>query len=200
MIALLTGNVAAKQIDHVVIDVRGVGYHVHASATTLAALPDCGAAVTLHIHTHVREDQIALFGFVSAAERALFLRLLTVSNVGPKLAMAVLSKMAPQEFVHAVTGEDLVRLSAIPGIGKKTAERIVVDLKDRLARDHADLLLPSGAGVRGGGVNDEVVSALCNLGYTRQAAEKALTNIGATKEKSLESVLRSALKELARIQ
>lgn len=200
VIALLTGALAAKSADHVIVDVRGVGYQVHVSARTIALLPDPGTEVSLHIHTHVREDQIALFGFTSIDERTLFLRLLSVSNVGPKLAMAVLSRLAPGELVHAVAGEDLVRLSAIPGIGKKTAERIVVDLKDRLLRDHADLLQLQVAGATPMAMNDEAISALCNLGYSRQAAEKALTAVGAARETPLEAVLRLALRELARVQ
>lgn len=201
MIARLSGTLVIKSADHVVVDVQGVGYHVHCSTQSVEQLPAVGTSVTLHIHTHVREDQIALFGFSTIAERTLFLRLLSVSSVGPKLAMAVLSKLAPHELVHAVVAEDLARLSAISGIGKKTAERIVVDLKDRLVRDHPDLLqTPTPHGPAGTGNREEALSALCNLGYTRQAAEKALAAVEMPREKSLEAVIRLALRELARVQ
>lgn len=200
MIALLNGTLAVKAADHIVIDVHGVGYHIHISGQTAAQLPAVGAAAMVHIHTHVREDQITLFGFATPTERALFQRLLTVANVGPKLAMNVLSKLAPHELVHAVAGEDLVRLSAIPGIGKKTAERIVVDLKDRLLKDHAELLHERGLDGQGGNaVYGDALAALCNLGYARPTVDKALAKIGRG-EHTLEAMIRMALKELARIQ
>lgn len=201
MIATLTGTVTGRSADRVVIDVHGVGYLVFVSAQTAESLPADMASVTLQIHTHVREDQIALFGFTTVAERTLFQRLLSVSSVGPKLALAVLSKLAPHELVHAVAGEDLVRLAAIPGIGKKTAERIVVDLKDRLMRDHADLLHTApGAAKNGGPIRDQAISALCNLGYSRVAAERALAGLQPADGASLEVLLRTALRELARVQ
>ncbi|MBI2345396.1 MAG: Holliday junction branch migration protein RuvA [Deltaproteobacteria bacterium] len=200
MIALLTGKLAAVGTDHVVIDVNGVGYHVQIAELTRAQLPAIGTALALHIHTHVREDQLALYGFASLAERALFQRLLGVANVGPKTALTVLSKLTPADLVRAVAAEDLAQLSAIPGIGKKTAERIVVDLKDRLIREHADLLTGvAGNGASARGANDEALSALCNLGYTRQAAQRALAASGATATTPLEGVIRLALRELARV-
>ncbi len=202
MIASLTGVLAfkdARRPQRIVVDVNGVGYEVWAPLYTIYTLGDPGARVTLRIHTHVREDVLQLFGFATDLEQSLFERLIGVSGVGPKLALAVLSGLEPQALVRAIRGNDLGRLTAIPGVGRKTAERLVVDLKDRLAHDDADAgQTASMAPVDS--VREDVLSALANLGYQRATAEKAADRVlgrdGAPA--AFEQTLRDVLKELAR--
>ncbi|MBI4237440.1 MAG: Holliday junction branch migration protein RuvA [Deltaproteobacteria bacterium] len=198
MIALLTGLLATLEEDHVIIDVQGVGYQALVSAQTAKCLPQPGATVRLYIHTHVREDQLCLFGFATREERALFQRLLAVSGIGPKSALALLSGLSTPDLVQAVIGEDARQLATIPGIGKKTAERIVIDLRDRLLKDQVLVNLPSAGTDRSTGINHDALSALLNLGYARQVAEPAVRTAqqrshGAT----LSGLIREALKELA---
>lgn len=133
MIAMLTGRIAAKSTTHVVLDVGGVGFSVAMSTASIATLPAEGDEVTVHTHLHVREDELALFGFESAEEKGLFEQLITVSGVGPKVALSVLSSLSPAAFADAVATEDVARLSTVPGIGRKTAQRMILDLKDRLS-------------------------------------------------------------------
>src|SRR4051812_44867188 len=162
MIAFLRGRLISKKPNQAIVDVAGVGYDVAISVPTFSDLPGDGAEVSLHIHTHVREDAIALFGFMRGQEKQLFERLISVSGIGPKLAITILSGMAAEEMVRAIRSNDVARLTKIPGIGKKTAERMVLELRDKLepisAGDtpHVSTVLP---------VEEDVLSALVNLGY-----------------------------------
>jgi holliday junction DNA helicase RuvA len=166
VIAHLRGKLMQKDPARVVIDVHGVGYEVSVPVTTLTALPDLGSEVSIDIHTHVREDVIALYGFSTRRERIIFEKLMTISGIGPKLAVTILSGGSVEELVGAIKRGDLARLTAIPGVGKKTAERIILELKDKF-QEFADAA-PKPA------VQTDVVSALENLGYPRGVAEGAL--------------------------
>jgi Holliday junction DNA helicase RuvA len=171
MIAHLRGTLMAKHPNQAIVETHGVGYDVVISVPTFSALPAAGAEVALHIHTHVREDALSLYGFLRLAEKHLFEKLLTVSGIGPKLAITILSGMPADEMVGAIRGGDVVRLTRIPGIGKKMAERMVLELRDKLPA-------PTGTAeismVATSPIEEDVLSALVNLGYQRTAAEKAL--------------------------
>jgi Holliday junction DNA helicase RuvA len=196
MIAHLRGRLLAKHPNQVVVETGGVGYDVTISVPTFSDLPGLGSEVALHIHTHVREDLIALYGFLRPAEKQLFEKLITVSGIGPKLAITILSGMAADEMVGAIRGNDIVRLTRIPGIGKKTAERMVLELRDKL--------LPAGVGEVSAmpvvsAMEEDVLSALVNLGYQRAAAERALASVARNgKDGSFEVMFREALAALAR--
>jgi Holliday junction DNA helicase RuvA len=198
MIAFLRGHVLEKHPNRVVVDVAGVGYDVAVPLSTFYATGDAGTEVALRVHTHVREDQIALFGFATPLELAVFERLIAVSGIGPKLALAVLSGIEPREFAGAVQRGDHVRLTRIPGVGRKTAERIVVELRDRLPKavegaDAAPAASPADV------MHDDLVSALTNLGYHRQAIDPALSKVMTDDSAAkFADVLRAALKELGR--
>lgn len=170
MIAFLRGVLLERSPSRVVVDVHGVGYELLIPVSTFQALPAAGSEVELRVHTQAREDAIQLFGFATARERALFEHLLGVSGVGPKMALAALSGLSAPELAAAIAASDLARLTAVPGIGKKTAERICVELRDRLGEFAAAAAtappLPAAA--------EEVLSALVNLGYARALAEKAV--------------------------
>jgi len=199
VIARLAGTLLEKDVRDVqrlVIDVSGVGYEVHAPLSTVYAVGDAGAAVTLRIHTHVREDAIQLFGFVSALELTLFERLIGVNGVGPRLALAVLSGIEPPDLVRAIRDSDLARLVRIPGVGRKTAERLVVELRDRLPTDVA---AAGEAADQPDDVRTDLLSALANLGYQRPLAEKAVDKVlqGAT-DREFEPLLRDVLRTMAR--
>ena len=196
MIAQLTGTLVTKAPDHCVIDVNGVGYAVLVSLSTFAALPEAGERAKLVIHTHVREDQLLLYGFAAPEERLLFQKLIGVSGVGPKTALAILSGLPAGPLVEAISAEDRARLATIPGVGKKTAERIIVELKDRIAKD-VSFASPGPAGSRGR-MRDDALSALVNLGYPRTVADEALRNIAWTEGIPIEEAIRAALKELCR--
>ncbi len=170
MIAHLRGRILSKQPGQVVVEAGGVGYDVTISVPTFTALPAEGAETALHIHTQVREDLLALFGFFEIAEKRLFERLITVSGVGPKLAVTILSGLNPESTVAAIRGHDHAMLTRIPGVGKKLAERLVVELKDKLE----DLAVAPAAKLPGGPAADDVLSALVNLGYQRPASLKAI--------------------------
>jgi Holliday junction DNA helicase RuvA len=166
MIAHLRGKLAQKDTARVIVDVNGVGYEVFVPLTTFSVLPDTGAEVSIDVHTHVREDLIALYGFSTRRERAIFEKLMTISGIGPKLAVTILSGGSVEDLVTAIKRSDLARLTAIPGVGKKTAERIVLELKDKL-QDFAEAPAKSS-------IEMDVLSALENLGYNRAMAEAAL--------------------------
>jgi holliday junction DNA helicase RuvA len=166
MIAHLRGKLAQKDPARVIVDVNGVGYEVFVPLTTFTALPDTGSEVSIDIHTHVREDMIALYGFSTRRERRIFEKLMTISGIGPKLAVTILSGGSVEDLVTAIKRSDLPRLTAIPGVGKKTAERIILELKDRL-QDFAEGPVKSP-------VENDVLSALENLGYLRAHAEAAM--------------------------
>lgn len=199
MIALLRGRVLEKQVNRVIVDVSGVGYDVAVPLSTFYSLGDPGADVVLRIHTHVREDQLALFGFLTPLELALFERLIAISGIGPKLALAVLSGMEPRDLVSAIQRGDVARLTGIPGIGKKTAERISMELRDRLPKALEATVGAAPAPSAGDVLRDDVASALVNLGYHRQAVDKVLDRLLERDDTpDFERTLRSALKELAR--
>jgi Holliday junction DNA helicase RuvA len=189
----------------VIVDVGGVGYDVTVPLSTFYVMGETGADVALRVHTHVREDQLALFGFATALELAIFERLLGVSGIGPKLAISVLSGIEARELTTAIQRGDVARLTRIPGVGKKTAERVVVELRDRLPKALADTAAGSPAPVAADSARDDLVSALGNLGYHRQAVDRVLdrlltdaANATASGEPRFEDLLRLALKELAR--
>src|SRR6202030_2803811 len=171
MIAHLRGKLLAKHPNQAIVETGGVGYDVTISVPTFSGLPGVGGEVALHIHTHVREDMIALYGFLRPAEKTLFEKLITVSGIAPKLAITILSGMAADEMINAIRGNDIARLTRIPGIGKKTAERMVLELRDKLTLEKAGEVTTSPAM---SAVDEDVLSALLNLGYPRATAEKAL--------------------------
>lgn len=173
MIAHLRGRLLSKTPGQAIIDCGGVGYDVSISVPTFSALPAEGAEVSLFINTQVREDAIALFGFLHRDEKRLFERLITVSGIGPKLGITVLSGLPAASLVAAIRGGDHAQLTRIPGIGKKTAERVVLELKDKLDDLHGDTPARD-SGFHAGPVADDVLSALVNLGYRREAAQKAI--------------------------
>ncbi len=196
MIAALRGRLAAKVVPRLVIDVHGVGYDVQVPLSTYARTCDIGEEIALHIHTHVREDQIALFGFASLLEQQVFERLLAVSGIGPKVALAVLSGIQPADLVTAVHTNDAARLTVIPGVGRKTAERIVLELRDRLP---AAIGEPGDAPAGAGGIRADLLSALVNLGYPRPTVEKVVAAVAkAQPDATFEQALREALAQLAR--
>src|SRR6185437_12055210 len=171
VIARLKGTLVEKSTSRLVVDVGGVGYDVLVPLSTFYGLGDPGTPVALRVHTHVREDVIALYGFASPLEQDLFERLISISGIGPKLALAVLSGIDPAELIRAIKAQDVARLTRIPGVGKKTAERIGLELKDRLPQAIA---APDAEAPTGGAVRDDLLSALMNLGYNRQAVEKTV--------------------------
>ena len=198
MIAFLRGRVLEKHPHRLIVDVAGVGYEVAVPLSTFYGAGEPGADIALRIHTHVREDQLALYGFATALELVVFERLIAVSGIGPKLALAVLSGIEPRELVGAIQRGDLARLTAIPGVGKKTAERISMELRDRLpkALEAAGGAPPPAAG---DALRDDLVSALANLGYHRQSIDQALDRVLTDDAPpAFEAALRAALKHLSR--
>jgi Holliday junction DNA helicase RuvA len=171
MIAHLRGKLLIKHPNQAIVETGGVGYDITISVPTFSDLPALGQEVALHIHTHVREDTIALYGFLRSSEKALFEKLITVSGIGPKLAITTLSGMAADEMVNAIRGNDLARLTRVPGIGRKTAERMVLELRDKLPAPEANAATPVSTR---SGIEEDVLSALVNLGYQRGNVEKAL--------------------------
>jgi holliday junction DNA helicase RuvA len=174
MIAHLRGRLLSKTPNQAILECAGVGYDVTISVTTFSALPAEGAEATLHIHTHVREDQIALFGFSETQEKRLFEKLLTISGIGPKLAITVLSGISADRLITAIRSGDHATLTRIPGIGKKTSERVVLELKDKLDDLAVSIPTTTGAGPHHGPAGDDALSALVNLGYPRPTAQKAI--------------------------
>ena len=193
MIAHLRGRLFSKRPGQAIVEAAGVGYDVVISIPTYTSLPAEGAEVSLHIHTQVREDILALYGFLDLKEKRLFERLITVSGVGPKLAVTILSGLNPESTVTAIRGQDHATLTRIPGVGKKLAERLVVELKDKLE----DMAVAPAAVVSAGPAGDDVLSALVNLGYQRPAAQKAIES-AVEKDKSLgkdfDALFRAAMK------
>ncbi len=199
MIAQLRGRLLEKQPNRVVVDVNGVGYDVHIPLSTFYEMAEPGAEVTLRTHTHVREDALLLFGFATRLELQIFERLLSVSGIGPKLALAVLSGLEPAELVNAIRTANVARLTGIPGIGKKTAERIGLELKDKMASiTPAEQPAPSPAD-DDEALRTDLLSALMNLGYHRPLAERAVSAaIANADNRSFEAILKHALRELAK--
>jgi len=184
MIARLSGTLAAKSLEGVVLDVGGVGYDVRLPLSAFPGLPEVGARVTLHVHTHVREDAIHLYGFAGAEDKAVFELLIGVSGIGPRLALTLLSGMTSADLVGAIAAGRPERLRSVPGIGKKIADRLVVELKDRIQRLPDAVRAPAPAAApppaaagAGDDVEADLLSALVNLGYTRAVAEKAIARV-----------------------
>ena len=199
MIAFLRGRVIDKQPNRLVVDVQGIGYDVHVPLSTFYEVGEPGTEIALKIHTHVREDALQLFGFLTDIERQLFERLIAISGIGPKLAIAVLSGMNPRDLLTAVQRGDVVRLTGIPGIGKKTAERIVLELRDRLAQLAAPHVADTAAVNGSESVRADLLSALQNLGYHRPQADKAVeSTLKSNPDATLEDALKFALRELMR--
>jgi Holliday junction DNA helicase RuvA len=199
MIAHLRGRLLEKHPNRVIVDVQGVGYEAHVPLSTFYDLGEPGSDIALRVHTHVREDALALYGFATMLELQIFERLISVSGIGPKLGLAVLSGIEPDDLVAAVRSGDVARLTAIPGVGKKTAERIGLELKDKIGA-----LLPAqrAAAQEGSGAESlrvDVLSALVNLGYHRPLAERAVDAAGKKSgSPTFEATLKQALRELAR--
>ena len=196
----LRGTLILKKPNLVLLDVQGVGYEVCIPLTSFYELPAEGSEVMLKVHTHVREDALALFGFCSQREKELFLKLISISGIGPKLAVSILSGAKVEELAQAIADGNLSRLTAIPGVGRKTAERVVLELKSQIT----PFLLPeqaraTGAAPGADGLQDDILSALVNLGYPRAGAEKALSTAlrSGNAERSFEGLLRLTLKLLA---
>jgi len=199
MIAFLRGRVFDKHPNRIIVDVNGVGYEVHVPLSTYYDVGDAGAEIALRVHMHVREDALQLYGFITPLEQVLFERLIGISGIGPKLAIAVLSGIDSRELVVSVQRADVARLTSIPGIGKKTAERIVLELKDRLRDVSTVDVSGSEQKPTGDQLRDDLVSALENLGYHRPLAEKAVDVVrGREGEAGFEAALKAALRELMR--
>jgi holliday junction DNA helicase RuvA len=206
MIAHLSGTLLSKQATSVILDVAGVGYEVTIPISTFYELEEPGSSVQLRIYTHVREDALQLFGFKTARERELFLRLISVSGIGPKLGITLLSGMSADEMIASIRTNNLARLTLIPGVGRKTAERLVMELRDKVASLSSEELEEelgakpeSAAAPSEDAMRSDALSALLNLGYQRNAAEKAVTSaLTEAGEVSVESILRLSLRRLAK--
>ena len=198
MIAHLSGTLLEKQLQRLIVDVGGVGYDVLVPLSTMYVIGDPGSPVVIRIYTHVREDTLQLYGFATVLEQTLFERLISVSGIGPKLALSVLSGIEPAELIRAIRSSDIARLTRIPGVGKKTAERLVVELKDRLPQ--TDVTEPSKAeeeAEREPDVRDDLLSALANLGYQRSSVEKTVDKVlRSSEDRTFEPLLRATLKLL----
>ena len=200
MIGQLKGKLLHKKPNHVLVDVHGVGYEIMIPLTSFYELPEEGSDVALRIHTHVREDALALFGFCSQREKDFFLKLISISGIGPRLAIAILSGARVEELAQAIAEGSLTRLTAIPGVGRKTAERMVLELKSQITQ----FLLPEQAqaaagGIGSDGIQEDILSALVNLGYPRAGAEKALSTVlrSGESDRTFEGLLRRTLQQLA---
>src|SRR6185437_123152 len=201
MIAFLTGRLAFKAPTHLTLDVQGVGYEVHIPLSTYYALPNLDEVTALNIHTHLREDAIQLFGFLSQNEKESFLLLTSVSGIGPKLALSVLSSLPVTDLVQAIQSEDVEKLATVPGIGKKSAGRIALELKDKVDKIHGiHPPTPAADASELDGPYEDALSALVNLGYRPQDAKEALKRVikAATGSLALKELIRKGLKELAR--
>ena len=206
MIAHLSGTLLSKQATSVIVDVGGVGYEVTIPISTFYDLEDVGGTVQLRVYTHVREDALQLFGFKTARERDLFLKIISVSGIGPKLGITLLSGMNADELIASIRTNNLARLTLIPGVGRKTAERLIMELREKVAElSSAQLEEELGAKPEVSEQTEDVVrsdalSALLNLGYQRSAAEKAIdAGLNEGGDITVESILRRSLKKLARV-
>jgi holliday junction DNA helicase RuvA len=193
MIAHLRGKLIAKHPNQAIVEAAGVGYDLNISVSTFTELPALGAEVAMFVHTHVREDALSLFGFLRAQEKQLFEKLISVSGIGPRLAITILSGMQADSAVAAIKGNNLAALTRVPGIGKKTAERMVLELRDKL-----DGCGVPAAEAAASPVEEDVLSALVNLGYNRPLAEKTLARLGDTSGEGFDGLFRKALAALAK--
>jgi Holliday junction DNA helicase RuvA len=193
MIAHLRGKLISRRPNLVIVETGGVGYDVTLSVPAFTELPPLGSEVAFHIHTHVREDQLALYGFLRPEEKQLFEKLITVSGIGPKLAVTILSGMPTDDMVNSIRANDVAKLTRIPGIGRKTAERMVLELRDKLPPVGVDQVhvMPSLSATQ-----EDVLSALLNLGYQRGLAEKALASVA--KDTSFDAMFRASLAAMAK--
>lgn len=199
MIALIRGTIAYKSLEHVIVDVGGIGYRLFIPLSTYYALPEQGE-ICLHTHTHVREDLLQLYGFATDDELGLFTTLIGITGVGPKLAVNILSHIPVNDLKHAIIAGDVRRLSSLPGIGKKTAERLVLELKDKLKAPPGMATVASDLAMRAGGGDplQDVLSALVNLGYKESLARKVLEEMEIGPHAATEDILKGALKVLVR--
>ncbi|MFQ5745418.1 MAG: Holliday junction branch migration protein RuvA [Acidobacteriota bacterium] len=191
MIGALRGKLEKKTTEYIIVDVGGVGYQVQVPLSTYYALGEPGEGVKLQIYTHVRDDALQLYGFLEETEQRLFERLISVAGIGPKLAVTILSGMEVDTLVAALAEEDIARLATIPGVGQKTAERMALELKDKVLE-----LAPAAVAAGPRGVREDVLSALVNLGYQRRVAERALEKVEEPSEQ-FEQLLRQTLRVLA---
>ena len=201
MIASLTGRLAFKAPTHLILDVHGVGYEAYIPLSTYYGLPNLSDNISLAVHTHVREDAIQLFGFLTSQEKDAFVLLTSVSGVGPKLALSILSALPVSDLVSAIQSGDVEKLTTVPGIGHKSASRLVLELKDTVAKLHPGLAPASEAPRQGqDAIFDDALSALVNLGYRPQDAKEALKQVRKSNTESivLKDMIRESLKELAR--
>lgn len=195
MIGFLRGALIRKNPQELLLDVAGVGYRVLVPISTFCRLGDQGTQAELLIHTHVREDQLVLYGFATSSEQELFEKLIAVSGVGPKVALGVLSGIEVDELVHAIRANDVARLTRVPGVGKKTAERLILELKDKIASFHTESEEPKAASPK----RTDLLSALANLGYSSSEAERAATEaLRLQPEAALGDLLREALRIISR--
>lgn len=197
MIAFITGKLARKSADYLIVDVSGIGYQVHVPLSTYCNIPDEGD-VSLHIYTHLREDSLTLFGFLTEAEKNLFLMLIGVSGIGPRLALTILSSLSVDDVIQAIINSDDSRLCSIPGIGKKTAGRMILELKDRMKSIsiHGSKTGDTGRGAMQDRYND-AISALVNLGYKQNIAEDALRKVREREDNlTVQELIRQALNVL----
>lgn len=192
MIASIKGIVLSKKPEGVIVDVNGIGYHVNIPLCSLGDMPETGGTVFLHTYTHVREDALQLFGFLSEEERKVFMTLLGINGVGPKLGLAILSGMRVQRFVEAINNEDVSLLSTIPGLGKKTSARLILELKGKLP----SMDIGGTTFSKEGAIAEDAVSALINFGYKRPLAEKAVETSVKNGANTIEDIIREALKYL----
>jgi Holliday junction DNA helicase RuvA len=197
LIALLSGNIVHKSVNQIIVDVNGVGYRLLIPLSSFYSLPEEGA-VKLHVHTHVREDAISLFGFLTLEEKEMFVLLLTISGVGPKLALNILSNIPVNDLKCALTQGNVKQLSSLPGIGKKTAERLVLELKEKIPKGTFETAAAGTPATTAGDQREDALSALVNLGYKENLSKKALDNLEIAPGASLEETLKAALKILMR--
>lgn len=193
MIAHLRGKLISKHPNQAIVEAAGVGYEVNITVPTFSELPALGAEVALFVHTHVREDALSLYGFLRAEEKQLFEKLISVSGIGPRLAITILSGMQADAAVAAIKGNNVAALTRTPGIGKKTAERMVLELRDKL-----EAFGVPAAAAAASPVQEDVLSALVNLGYNRALAERALARLGNTSAETFDGLFRKALAALAK--
>ena len=199
MIAHLTGKLTHKSPDHIVVDVNGVGYQVFVPLSTFYALPDVGREVSLNIHTHLREAALKLFGFYTEEELKIFDQLITINKVGPKLAVTILSGMPPADLLSAINSSDVGKLNTIPGIGRKMAERLTLEMRDKLADISREFAAKTEDSAPRNGLFDDALSALVNLGYKKNEVEKTLKSVYSQgkQEVSLENLIKKSLNLLS---
>jgi len=201
MIALISGKIVYKGISHVIVDVQGVGYRVFIPLTTFYELPEAGQTITLHVHTNVKQDAINLFGFYTVQERDLFQLMISVSGIGPKMSMNILSGISAQELLRAISGGNVGKLVNIPGVGKKMAERLILELKEKVVKKMMLEEVPAADDQRKANeiIMEDALSALVNLGYKSNVARDALDKVlrSSAEELGMDQLLKKTLKNLA---